>query len=642
MEPQHLGLLRSPTSLSLHPDGRRIAVAVQRIDLEKDTYLSEIWLLGADETARRFTQGDRDSAPRWSPDGRWLAFLRASDEDEPPQLHVMPADGGEARRLTGHPLGGSELVWDPSSRWLAYVARLPEAGRYERGPDARKAGHEAPRRITSLRYRLDNLGFLTDRPAHVFVVDAVDPTAEPRQVSREDLEFHSPTWTPDGAHLVCTANWVEPELSLAEDLYAIPVTGDGPARAITAGNVQSASPVVSADGRTVYFLGTDQLDLAGRTVGLFSIPFDGSAPPRRLTDAEEWDLHDSHHDAPLRLGPEGLVALAATRGSVHVVRIPLDRQARPEPIGPAEHMVTDVALAGGAMAAVIRTATSPGEVAVLEGSQWRQLSDFGRELRESSPPIPMSELTATAPDGYPVHGWLVRPPGPGPHPVLLVIHGGPFTQFGHVFFDEAQVYASAGYAVVLGNPRGSSGYGEEHGRAVVAAMDGPAQGDLLALLDAAIGAGGLDGERVGVMGGSYGGFMTTWLAAHAGDRFRAAISERALNAWDSFTGSSDIGWFFTSVYLGKEDVAAASPLSYAERIEIPMLIIHSEQDWRCPVEQAQRLFVDLKLRDRQVELLLFPGEGHELSRSGLPSHRLARFEAVLDWWNRHLREAPPG
>lgn len=634
MKPEHLTLLRSPTSLSVHPDGRRIAVAVQRIELDKDTYLSEIWLVGPDAAARRFTWGDRDSAPRWSPDGRWLAFLRSTGEEEPAQLHVMAADGGEARVVAEHPLGAAEHVWDPSSRSLAYVARLPEPGRYERGPDARKPGKEAPRRITRLRYRLDNLGFLIDRPAHVFVVDVSAEAPEPRQLTGRDLEFHSPAWTPDGAHVVCTANWVEPELSLAEDLYAIPVDGGEPRR-ITGGDVQTASPAVSPDGRTVYFIGTEQLDVAGRTDGLFSVPFDGSQPARRLTEAEEWDLHDSHHGAPLRAEAEGMVALAARRGCVHVVRIPYGGGA-PDLVAPAEHMVTDVWVGGGRLAAIVRTATCPGEVAVLEEGEWRVLTDFNADFVRAARPLPMTELIASASDGYPVHGWLVLPEGPGPHPVLLAIHGGPFTQYGHVFFDEAQVYASAGYAVALVNPRGSSGYGEAHGRAVVGAMDGPAQGDLLAFLDTALQSPELDAGRVGVMGGSYGGFMTTWLAANAGDRFRAAISERALNAWDSFTGSSDIGWFFTSVYLDKSDVAASSPLTYAERIEIPMLIIHSEQDWRCPVEQAQRLFVELKLREREVELLLFPGEGHELSRSGLPSHRLARFEAVLDWWSRHL------
>jgi dipeptidyl aminopeptidase/acylaminoacyl peptidase len=190
----------------------------------------------------------------------------------------------------------------------------------------------------------------------------------------------------------------------------------------------------------------------------------------------------------------------------------------------------------------------------------------------------------------------------------------------------------------MGNPRGSSGYGQEHGRAILGNVGEVSATDLLALLDAALKAEDLDPNRVGVLGGSHGGFMTTWLAGNRGDRFRAAISERAVNAIDSFTGSSDIGWFFSDTIYGADPAGQQrqAPLSQVDNIGIPMLIIHSEHDWRCPVEQAQRLFVALKRRGVPVELLLFPGEGHELSRSGLPSHRVARYEAILDWWRRYL------
>jgi dipeptidyl aminopeptidase/acylaminoacyl peptidase len=247
-------------------------------------------------------------------------------------------------------------------------------------------------------------------------------------------------------------------------------------------------------------------------------------------------------------------------------------------------------------------------------------------------------VTGTAPDGYPVHGWVVSPLGSGPHPVLLMVHGGPFTQYTWSLHDEAQVYAGAGYAVVMGNPRGSSGYGQAHGRYVVGDVGQRSAADLMALLDAALADPALDSSRVGVLGGSHGGFMTTWLAARAGDRFRAAVSERALNAIDSFRGSSDIGFWFARGLYGPDPAgwAAQSPLTYADSISIPMLIIHSEHDWRCPIEQAQRLFVALKLRESPAEMLIFPGEGHELSRSGLPSHRVARFEAILEWFARWL------
>ena len=226
----------------------------------------------------------------------------------------------------------------------------------------------------------------------------------------------------------------------------------------------------------------------------------------------------------------------------------------------------------------------------------------------------MQELTTTAPDGYPVHGWLVHPDPeahPGPRPVLLAIHGGPHAQYGYTLFDEAQVYAGAGYVVVLGNPRGAAGYGEDHARAIRHKMGTVDADDLLALLDAALATDGVDTARVGVMGGSYGGFMTTWLAGHAGDRFRAAIVERAVTAWDSFLAPATSASTFADAYVGTDPaaVAAQSPLTYADKIDLPVLIIHSEQDWRCPVEQAQRLFVALRQRGGAGRAAAVPGGG---------------------------------
>ena len=213
-------------------------------------------------------------------------------------------------------------------------------------------------------------------------------------------------------------------------------------------------------------------------------------------------------------------------------------------------------------------------------------------LTGSAAPIEPEELETTAGDGYPVHGWLFRPTGRpsrrAGHPVVLMIHGGPHTQYSGNLFDEAQVLAGAGYAVVMGNPRGGSGYGADHGRAVKEAIGTVDVADLTALLDHALTRTDLDASRVGVQGGSYGGLMTTWLVAHS-DRFTAAISERAVNAWDSFAGTSDIGWFFGDEYVGAF-AHEQSPLTWADQIRTPTLVVHSERDFRCPLEQGQRLY----------------------------------------------------
>jgi dipeptidyl aminopeptidase/acylaminoacyl peptidase len=254
-------------------------------------------------------------------------------------------------------------------------------------------------------------------------------------------------------------------------------------------------------------------------------------------------------------------------------------------------------------------------------------------------------------DGYEVDAWIVRPPGfkPGArYPAVLTIHGGPFTQYGTGFFDEVQVYAGGGYVVLYSNPRGGSGYSEEHGRAIRGPLNGAGPGwgtrdyeDVMAVVDTALEKFDfIDPERLGVIGGSYGGFMTSWIIGHT-NRFKAAVSERAVNNLVSMFGSSDLFWVFERQFGGPmwENIDAyleRSPSTYAQQIETPVLVLHSEQDLRCNIEQGEHLFTQLRLLDKEVELLRFPAESHELSRSGSPLHRVMRFDAILEYFGRYL------
>jgi dipeptidyl aminopeptidase/acylaminoacyl peptidase len=260
-------------------------------------------------------------------------------------------------------------------------------------------------------------------------------------------------------------------------------------------------------------------------------------------------------------------------------------------------------------------------------------------------------LDVASPKGDgPVDAWVVRPPGPGPHPVLLSIHGGPMTQYSPVWFDEFQMWVAAGYAVVFANPHGSTGHTEAFSREIRASeaatlpgtsWAGVAAQDVLAALDAALARHPeLDAGRVGVLGGSYGGYLTTWLVANT-DRFAAACSERAANNLETLeTGSDAAGLFHPELGVTHLDAPevyrAMSPVLQAARIRTPVLILHSEDDLRCPPEQADQLFVALRMLGREVEYWRFPEEGHELSRSGSPRHRIQRAEIVLDWFGRHL------
>ena len=333
-------------------------------------------------------------------------------------------------------------------------------------------------------------------------------------------------------------------------------------------------------------------------------------------------------------------------GNVHVRRVPAAGGESEIVVG-GDLWVNTFDAAGGTVVHAASTPTMPSEI--FCGG--RQLTGVSAEFCEQAQLQPSERFVATSPDGADVEAWVVRPHGfeeGRRYPALLTIHGGPFTQYGNKFFDEVQVYARAGYAVLYSNPRGSSGYSEEFGRAIRGPVDG-GDGwggrdyeDLLAVVDRALEQFDfVDPDRLGVMGGSYGGYMTSWIVGHT-DRFKAACSERAVNNMLSEFGSSDFGWFHKA-YTGVwpfEDVQPyleQSPTTYAADITTPLLILHSEQDLRCNVEQAEHLFTILRLLGREVEFVRFPAESHELTRSGSPFHRVTRFEILLEWFARYLQ-----
>ncbi|HEY4631889.1 MAG TPA: S9 family peptidase [Blastococcus sp.] len=653
MRPTDLALLRTPGVPTVSPDGRIAVVAVARPELEADEYRSQLWAVPTDASApaRPLTAGHRDSAPAFSPDGRWLAYLSAAPGGRP-QVWLLPTAGGAPRRLTDHHLGAGAPVWSPDSRRLAYTARIPEPGRYGT-VDGIGAGEEPPRLITTLKYRQDDVGFLADRRSQVFVLDLPEdfdddttPAPEPVQVTTGDADCADVTWRPDGAELAfVSARHPRADRDLVRDVYAVRADGSG-LRKVTGSRGDCAFPAYDTTGQiyvtAVPDLGPDGLDFVARQ----AVPCRVDAAGGGLVPLLDPERDHRGDETPATVLVDGAVLVGVQRrGAVELLRVPLDGAA-PEPLVDGPFTVRGFAAAGGVVVAVVAHDRSAGELIAITPGRRRLLTAFGRRLGETGRVHRMRERTATAPDGHPVHGWVTTPTGPGPHPVLLTIHGGPFAQYGWTLFDETQVYVSAGYAVVQCNPRGSSGYGAAHGRAIRGGFGDLDAADVLAFLDSALEDPALDGERVGIMGGSYGGYLTTLLIGRT-SRFAGAISERAFLDPVSFVGSSDIGWSFPDQYLGTDPdrLATQSAMTNAASITTPTLVIHAEEDWRCPVEQGARLYVELKRRGVPSELLLFPGEGHELSRSGRPKHRLARFEHILRWWARWLRapqDAAPG
>ncbi|WP_263119357.1 S9 family peptidase [Cellulomonas fimi] len=661
MIPADLSLLHTPGAPALSPDGRWAVVARTAPDLSADEYVGRLWRMPTDGSAAPapLTRGHRDTAPVFSPDGRWIAFLRAEAKGRP-QIHLVEAEGGEPVRLTDAPLGASSPRFSPDGRSLAFVARVPEEGRYL--PEGDSAA-EAPRHITTYTYRNDGVGFRQDKKPQLFVLELpAQPGEGELPVARQitaGVEVDHIAWLADSAHVaVVAARHARADDDLRADVSAVDVRidQDHALRPLTDADRGStlavAATIEAADGSGLWLLaqdmGTAGRDFVAAQTGLFHLALTDGAQgpeavgtPERVTDADAVDLDPG----TLAVTEDGVLVGELDRGTVRLRELRRD--------GSSRDLLTGLVAHGAeyARGTVVTSAAGPltsGEVHAIELSSGigRRLTDWSAPLRETGRLREPRELNGTAPDGYPVHGWLVTPDperfGSGPHPTILMIHGGPYAQYTVGLFDEVQTLAEAGYAVVYGNPRGAAGYGRAHGRSIRQAFGTVDAVDVLALLDVALTDPALDGERVGVMGGSYGGYMTAWLTTRT-DRFRAAIVERGFLDPVSFVGSSDIGWFFGLEYVGDGDtdadraaVAAQSPMAQVHRVTTPTLVIHSEQDWRCPVEQGQRWFVELKRRGVPAELLLFPGEGHELTRSGRPKHREVRFDHVLRWWAERL------
>lgn len=648
---------------TIAPDGSFAVFATSRPDIAANRNVGQLWRvdLPAGEP-RRITRGVADRQPRLSPDGSRLAFLRGDAKDKT-QVFVVAAAGGEPVQATDARSGVSEFAWSRDGARIAFTARLAEEGRYGT-VDGLESGAEAPRRITGVRWHANGLGYLADRPSHLFVIDAPAVDAEPFytaaaavrpegvdapqpqvvaaravQLTEGDSSHHGVAFTADGSEVLTVIDEIEDERrDLRTPLIAVSVDGSGAREVIGRDANLSVDDVAVAPDGTIAVLAADVgaggVDFIAPGVALLVLE---GGRPRALTDPETIDLGEvGSHITPL--GDDFLVQ-HRTRGRVELVRVSRAGELTAlfegdlEVAGHAAAPAAD-APSGERIVAAFAGSDTFGELAVVDE---RIATDFGARLRDSTLVTP-EEIEITGRDGYPVHGWIAAPAGAGPFPVILQIHGGPYASYGIHVFDETQVLVDAGYAVVYCNPRGSAGYGRAHGRSIRQAMGTLDFHDVMDFLDGAIASDGrLDAGRVGVMGGSYGGYLTAWIIAHE-HRFVGAIVERGFLDPVTFQGTSDIGSFFGDEYVGVDPatMAAQSPMAVVGQVQTPTFVIHSELDFRCPLEQATRYYSALKRQGTEAEMLIFPGEDHELTRAGRPRHRVERFDAILDWWNRYL------
>lgn len=654
MRPIDIESLVSVGRPALSSDGGFAVFATLRPDLVADRGVGQLWRVDLPGGApRRLTRGVADRAPRLSPDDRTVAFLRSDDRGRA-QVFVVAAAGGEPVQVTDQPGGVTDLAWSPDGERLAFSARVPEPGRYGT-VEGRDAAAEPPRRITGIRWHANGLGYL-DRPTHLFVVDApatdAEPfyspapaleapekrtvAAEPTRLTEGDTSWSGVVWTHDGTELLSVPDVIETDRRDLRDRIVAVSVADGAEREVlgTAADLSISEVAVAPDG-TVFTLandvGPEGVDFVAPGVALFALEADG---PLRLTDPETIDLGEvgSH----LSFDADDVLVQDRTRGRLRLLRVTRGGEAAEVLGGDLE--VNGHAVANGRVVASVASPETFGELVIVDPvTGVRALTDFGAAVRERGVVIPV-EKEITGRDGYPVHGWVAIPEGEGPFPVILQIHGGPYASYGVHVFDETQVLVDAGYAVVYSNPRGSAGYGRAHGRSIRGQMGTLDFFDVMDFFDGVVGSDArLDGDRVGVMGGSYGGYMTAWVIAHD-HRFAGAIVERGFLDPTAFPGSSDIGSFFGQEYVGTDpaQIEAQSPMAVVDRVTTPTLVLHSELDFRCPLEQATRYYAALKRQGTEAEMLVFPGEDHELTRAGRPQHRVQRFDAVLDWWSRHL------
>ncbi len=649
MTPADLFRLVIVSDAQISPDGSKVALVRTRMDEEKDEYLSNIWIASTTAgEAVQFTYGQkRDLSPRWSPDGRFLAFLSERNDDKKAQLYVIASDGGEPRRLTSQKSGAGQPVWSPDGSRIAFASRVaPEEPEEKEGDKSRPA-----RVITQLRYKSNGEGFVYDRRRHIFVVNvgATEDEVEATQVTDGDWDDGTPVWSPDGREIAfASARHENRDYDQVSDIWAVPAHGGEPRKA-TQGRGPAGNPAWSPDGRLIAYAGDEHALDMGRNTKIYVVPAEGGEPRCLTAGLDRTCAPGSGSLGPVWSADSRHIYFGIEdQGTVPVYRVAVDGNGGPREVLGGQRQYSAFSLATDGSTAYISTEPlSPSEVGVAgpNGERPRQLTDFNRALREEVEFV-MPERFRFERAGYQIDGWVMKPAGyelGRRYATLLNVHGGPATQYGVNFFDEFQVQAGAGYAVVFTNPRGSQGYGESFTRSVRGDWGGGDYEDVMMGLDEAIKRFDfIDRERLGILGGSYGGFMTSWTVGHT-DRFKAACSERAVNNVYTLFGTSDIGSFFS------ETQAAAtpwddmqwfidhSPLTYAKQIATPLLILHSEDDIRCPMEQAEQLFVVLKKLRKEVRFVRFPNENHEMSRAGKPWHRRDRFGFILDWMNTHLQ-----
>lgn len=661
MRIEDLFRLKAVGHVAIAPDGRRVVFELKRFDLAENKNFTQLMLTDATTgDVRPLTAEAKhsDTAPKFSPDGSRLAFL--SDRDKPTCLWVMPLDGGEPRRLTDREGNVKDFDWSPDGRRIAYayhpLNEREKLERDEKNEELRKRPQF--KRITRLLYRFDGEGYWNGHRTHIHVVNSSG--GRPKRLTGGDYDDREPRFAPDGRTVSFVSNRTEnPDKFIDQsDLYAVSA-GGGRLTRLTRGPGERYKHSWSPDGRTVAFIGTPNrpgewwkyepsvwlLDARGGVPRHLTRDVDNPCANVTLGDVA---FSPFEAEAPVWT-PDGrrLYFVVSEHGATRLFSRSLDKRDTRCEVGGNVNIYSMAFSKDRRRAALsIGTATNPGDVFVADvnsGFRLRRLTDVNGQVLGRVAVVEPEEFWLT--NGRTrIQCWVIKPPGFDPrrkYPAILEVHGGPQGQYGCAFFHEMQMLAGRGYVVVLSNPRGSAGYGRAFRNSIIGGWGTHDHSDIRRVGDWIFSRPWIDRRRVGITGGSYGGFMTNWVVGHE-RRYAAAVTQRSCVNFVSFFGTSDVGHTIAAELKGlpwknHERLRRQSPLTYVQRIRTPLLIVHSEQDLRCGVEQAEELFAALKYLGREVEFVRFEGESHGLSRGGRPQNRAERLRAIAEWMDRYLR-----
>ncbi len=661
----------------ISPDGSTVAFVRVTVNGQKNGYDTGIWTVSADGSGEphRLTSGTRDSTPRWSPDGKYLAFVRGTDGGGA-QLFMMSMAGGDSFQFTSLPRGAGGPIWSPDGKWIAFSsgANAEEVAKMNKQPVPKPAvppaneGRETDVRvITRAVYRSNGAGYLEfGHPNHLWIIAAPhtpEDKVTPTQLTSGDFSEGDFNWANDGSQIYFTSRRVvEQYYELPKtELFSVPVTGGTPNK-ITTIDMGVGGMALSPNGKQMAFAGSvNQPVRSYSQPDLWVLDIAQDAKPRNLTAGFDYDVASGvgGDNAPPRGGGGGGLAWSADGRSIITVYAKEGRAnlgAFDATTGKLTDMTTgDQSITGfratrdGSRAVFsISTPTKVGDIYAMDrGGKPRQLTRFNEGLFSKLNLTEPEEIWYQSFDGKRIQAWVQKPPDFDPakkYPLILNIHGGPHAAYGWVFDHEFQWMAAKGYVVLYPNPRGSTSYGQEFGNIIQYNYPGDDYKDLMAGVDELIKRGLVDEKKLGVTGGSGGGVLTDWTVTKT-DRFAAAVSQRDISDWSAWWYTADFSQFQPSWFKGApfEDPGfrERSAITYVDKIKTPMMFILGEADWRTPPSAGgEELFRALKYRKIATVMVRFPGESHELSRSGQPWHRIERLQHIVGWFDHYLMGMP--